>query len=87
MIWYTWPSEADFDVWHQQVITALNLPRVGVNAATGEPRPDAQQTTAYTSVIEVAEGDWRAPVDMDIALAHPTGLGVVSEPPPEPELV
>jgi len=86
MIYYTWPTEQAFDLWHAAVIEALNLPRIGVNAATGEPAPQKQQTIAYTTVVEVAADDWRAPVDPNIAAAHPDGLGTPSEPPPAPEL-
>lgn len=83
--WYSWQSQTDFDAWHQTVVEALNLPRVGHNAATGQPRPEAQQTTGHTAVTEVASNDWRAPVEQPIADQFPTGLGVPCEPPPEPE--
>jgi len=83
--YYTWPTEQAFNLWHTAVIDALGLPRVGHNAATGRPEPDKQQTTAYTTVTEVAADDWRAPVDPNIAAAHPDGLGAVSEPPPVEE--
>lgn len=82
MNWYTWPSEADFNTWHQTVIDGMGLPKVGFNAATGQPRPDAQMTTAYTAVTEVGADDWRAPVDIDIALSFSDGLGAESEAPP-----
>jgi hypothetical protein len=84
--WYTWPSQADFDAWHEPVVEALNLPRVGYNAATGQPQPEAQQTTAYTAVTEVAADDWRAPVEQHIASDYPDSLGSPSEPPPAPEV-
>jgi hypothetical protein len=83
--WYTWPTEAEFDVWHDGVVQALHLPRVGINAATGQPDPTAQATTAYTKVTEVAVGDWRAPVEQRVASDFAEGLGVLSEPPPAPE--
>ena len=60
MEWYTWATESEFDTWHAAVITGLGMPWIGQNQATGEPQPDKQQTTAYTSCIEVAAGDWRA---------------------------
>jgi hypothetical protein len=83
--WYTWLSQSDFDAWHNPVVEALHLPRVGHNAATGEPRPEAQQTTAYTDAVEVAADDWRAPVEQHVADVYTTGLGALSEPPPAPE--
>ena len=86
MTYYTWPTLEAFDLWHDTVIEALDLPRIGHNQATGQPEPSKQQTTSYTSVVEVAADDWRAPVDSDIAAAHPDGLGTPSEPPPAPEL-
>jgi hypothetical protein len=85
--WYTWPTEAEFDTWHNGVVQALHLPRVGINAATGLPDPDAQWTTAYTAVVEVADGDWRAPVEQRVASDFADGLGVLSESPPAPEVL
>jgi len=82
--YYTWPTEQAFDAWHTAVIEALNLPRIGHNAATGQPEPNKQQTTGYTSVVEVAADDWRAPVEDHVATAHPDGLGTPSDPPPSP---
>lgn len=81
MNWYTWPSEADFNTWHQTVIDGMGLPKVGFNAATGQLRPDAQMTTAYTSVVEVAVGDWRAPVGEDVSSVFVEGIGVVCDAP------
>ena len=85
MNWYTWPTQQDFNNWHQTVTTGLHLPRVGINQATGRPEPDKQQTTAYTSVTEVAADDWRAPVDADVATTYAIGLGTPCDPPPTPE--
>lgn len=85
MNWYTWTSKTKFDTWHNTVIAVLKLPRVGVNAATGEPAPDKQQTTGYTSAIHVGYADWRAPVSQDVADSYPDGLGLLSEPPPYDE--
>lgn len=81
MNYYTWPTLQAFNTWHQTVIDGLNLPRVGVNAHNGEPQPEKQQTLAYTSVTQVSEGDWRAPVEDDVAATYPTGLGTISEAP------
>jgi len=83
--WYSWTSQQSFDEWHNPVVEALNLPRIGNNAATGQPDPTAQLTTAYTVVTEVASNDWRAPVEQHIASDFPSGLGVPSESPPFPD--
>jgi hypothetical protein len=85
--WYTWPSEVEFHLWHNNVVQALDLPRIGVNAATGLLDPSAQATTAYTEVTEVADGDWRAPVEQHVASDFADGLGVLSESPPVPEVL
>lgn len=85
--WYTWPTQADFDMWHDNVVQTLNLPRIGFNAATGLPDPDAQATTAYTAVTEVAAEDWRAPVEQHVASDFADGLGVLSESPPVSEVL
>lgn len=85
--WYSWETQTPgFDTWHTAVKTGLNLPRVGVNQATGQLEPDKCQTTEYTAVTEVAADDWRAPVEDDIAAAYSDGLGTQCDPPPEPEL-
>jgi|DEB0MinimDraft_3_1074331.scaffolds.fasta_scaffold26835_1 hypothetical protein len=87
MHWYTWQTKnPGFDTWHTAVKTGLGMPWIGENQATGEPEPDAQQTTDYTAVVEVAADDWRAPVSDLIAGTYPDGLGTPCDPPPEPEL-
>jgi hypothetical protein len=83
--WRAWETEAAFEAWHTSVVDGMNLPRVGLNQATGEPEPNAQWTTRYTEATEIAAGDWRAPVDEDVAEAYPSGIGVVCDPPPEPD--
>lgn len=85
MNWYTWLTQADFNDWHQTVITGLHLPKIGVNQATGKPEPTKQLTIAYTSVTEVDVDDWRAPVEENIALLFPEGLGQLSTEPPVEE--
>lgn len=50
-------SREDFDRWHDKVKQELKLPRIGVNAATGRPAPEKQQTTAYVEPEEHPEGD------------------------------
>jgi hypothetical protein len=84
--WYTWSTEQAFDVWHQTVITDMNLPRIGFNQATGEPQPEKAQTTAYTEVVLVAQGDYRAIVEDAVATQFADHLGTLSEAPPLPEL-
>jgi hypothetical protein len=85
--WFTWPTETAFDTWHQTVIDGLELPQIGHNAKTGDPDPEAAWTTAYTTVTEVADGDWRAPVEQHVASDFADGLGVLSESPPVPEVL
>lgn len=84
--WRTWATRAAFDAWHTTVVDGLNLPRVGFNEATGEPEPDAQWTTAYTEAVEVAPGDFRAPVEAHVAAQYADGLGVLCDPPPMPDV-
>lgn len=84
--WRTWETKAAFDAWHTTVVNGMNLPRVGVNQATGEPQPDAQWTMAYTEVTEIAENDWRAPVEDHIADIYTEGIGEICEPPPMPDI-
>lgn len=83
--WFTWPTMSAFHEWHTVVVHGLNLPRIGVNQATGEPEPDAQWTTAYTQATEVAPADFRAPVEDHVAAHYAAGLGAFSEPPPQPD--
>jgi hypothetical protein len=85
MIWYSWTTLETFNAWHETVIEGLGFPRVGVNQQTGQPEPEKQQTVVYTAVFAVDPDDWRAPVGDDIAADYPDGLGVPSEPPPDPE--
>lgn len=94
MNWYSWTSEEAFNAWHMHVTQLMGLPRVGVNARTGKPEPEKQATTGYTSVTMIAEGDWRAPVDLDDMPRNEDGLvdpavldtlGTLSEAPPAPD--
>lgn len=86
LMYYLWPTKADFNTWHDTVCTALGIPHANCNAATGEIDDDAQWTTSYTVVTEVAADDWRAFVEDKIATQFPDGLGVPSEPPPAQSL-
>jgi hypothetical protein len=84
-MWYRWPSVGSFDAWHATACAALGIPHPGRNQATGEIDPDAEWTTAYTDVIEVAADDWRAIVEPAVAALVPDGLGVPCDPPPSPD--
>lgn len=80
--WYLWTSHEDFSAWHEVTCAALGIPHPNRNAATGQIDYEAQWTTAYTKVIEVAVNDWRAFVEDDIATQFTNGLGTPSYPPP-----
>ena len=83
--WYTWPTLSEFEIWHSNVITGLNLPRLGQNAATGEIDLNAQATTSYTVAIQISNDDWRAMVEDEIASNFADGLGLPSQPPKAPD--
>jgi hypothetical protein len=83
--WFTWQTKPAFETWHQTVIDGLELPRIGHNAKTGDPDPEAALTTAYTTVTEVNTDDWRAPVEQHVSDVYTAGLGALSEPPQAPE--
>jgi hypothetical protein len=83
-MWYRWTTQAAFDAWHDAVCADLHIPHPGRNQSTGEIDPDAQWTTEYTNVFEVADDDWRASSSADVAALHPELLGTPSEPPPSP---
>ena len=85
-MYYLWPTKADFDTWHDTVCTALSIPHPNRNAATGEIDDNAQWTTAYTEVIEVAADDWRAFVEDATAAQFLDGLGTPSDGPLNPLL-
>ncbi len=42
----------NFNTWHTKVKKSIGLPKVGVNAETGELEPEAQKTTGYTQAIK-----------------------------------
>ena len=84
--WYTWPSLAAFDAWHELAMADQGIPHPGRNAATGEVDPDAQWTTAYTEPTVVSDTDVRARVEWFIAEKLVDGMGVPCEAPPAPEL-
>lgn len=44
-------DQAEFDAWHESAKAELGLPRVAVNAATGQPDPAAQATTDWTELV------------------------------------
>lgn len=80
-MWYLWPTLEAFDAWHDSVCASLGIPHPNRNVATGEIDLDAEWTTAYTGVVEIAPDDWRAFVEPDVAATHPDGLGVPCDPP------
>jgi len=84
-MWRQWTSLAAFDAWHDAACAALGIPHPGRNAATGEIDEDAQWTIAYTEPTVVADDDWRAVVEADVAQLVSDGLGVPCDPPPSPE--
>lgn len=81
MMFYSWFSLNSFNAWHDAVKFALDIPRPGRNAATGEIDETAQWTTAYTEPIIVSENDVRAFVEDHVAALIPEGLGVPSQEP------
>ena len=83
--WYTWRTLSEFEIWHSNVITGLNLPRLGQNAATGKIDLNAQATTSYTVAIQITNDDWRAMVEDEIASNFADGLGLPSQPPKAPD--
>lgn len=80
-MWYLWTSKAAFDAWHFDVCNGMGLPRPGYNNETGEIDLDAQWTIAYTTVVQVADNDWRAVVESAEASKYPNGLGLPCDPP------
>lgn len=84
--WYTWTSPTEFDIWHSSVVNILHLPRIGANAATDEPEPNKEWTTAYTALIEVGPDDYRASIEESVAAAYADGLGNPCDPPTTPNL-
>lgn len=53
----TFASEAEFDAWHASAKAAAGLPVVGVNARTGAPAPEKQQTTDLTALGRDEDGN------------------------------
>ena len=53
----SFPTEAAAEAAQAQVATNMGLPRVGVNAATGLPEPNATRTTAWATVQKKWEED------------------------------
>jgi len=83
--WYTWATVEAFDAWHEVIKQALGLPKPGINAKTGHVDVTAAWTTGYTTITEIAEGDYRATVEDTIAEQFSEGLGTISEAPPLPD--
>ena len=53
----TFATQAEFDAWHENAKAAAGLPVVGVNARTGQPAPEKQQTTDLTSLSRDEDGN------------------------------
>lgn len=53
----TFLTQAEFDAWHANAKVATGLPIVGVNAATGQPAPEKQQTTDLTALDRDGAGN------------------------------
>jgi hypothetical protein len=65
MRWYKFQSQEDFDVWHEALKKQLGypLPSYDINGnLVGEP-----YTTDYTSVVKIAENDFRTIIDQEYA--------------------
>lgn len=60
-------TEADFEVWHEQVKEKLGFPITPINAETGEPDETAQKAEAYTELIAVGDKfiAWVEPSESD----------------------
>lgn len=84
MKWLRWDSLAAFEDWHEAVKRALGLPKPGFNAATGAVDTSAPWTTDYTQPVAVSTDDVRALVEAEVSELVPYGIGVASDPPPEP---
>lgn len=61
MAWYTFNSENDFNIWHQNIKNQLGYPLPSVDIEgniIGEPF-----TTEYTNLIKFSDNDWRASIE------------------------
>lgn len=65
MKWYSFSSKEAFDTWHTELKNQLGYPLPSISqdgSILGEP-----YTVDYTSVLQVAENDWRTIVDEQYA--------------------
>jgi hypothetical protein len=77
MKWYKWATIEDFESWHNQVKSFLNLPKYGENSLTGLVDETTQMTTDYTEAVIESDGVY-ALVEENIAQQFQT-IGVVSK--------
>jgi len=68
-VWCTFADEAAFRMFHDTACADLGIPFAGSNAATGEPDPFAQWTTAYVDpwVVGLAREIMAEVADEDVA--------------------
>ena len=65
-------TEAEAIAAEAQVAAAIGCIKVGVNAKTGQPAPDAQATTRWAIPQQIADGRWVFP--------SPDNTGVEADP-------
>ena len=53
MNWYEWNTQEEFDMWHDNLCESLGYPLISVNQLSGQIDDKAQNTTSYTTSIEV----------------------------------
>ena len=56
MKWYKWTNIEDFESWHNQVKSFLELPKYGENSLTGEIDESNQMTIDYTEAVIESDG-------------------------------
>lgn len=79
---FAWPTLAEFDAWHEEIKTALGLPKAGVNSETGEIDPNAQWTENYTTPITDQQNGIVASVeDHVVSLSTLIGQEISYQPP------
>ena len=86
MIWFSWKSLEDFNLWHNNVMKELKIPKHGVNQKTNKIDELSEPTTKYTDLIKVDKNDFRAFVEEEIANQFKNNLGEPSESPPTPKI-
>lgn len=61
MKYYIFLTEEEAKAKDLEIYQSLNLNPIGVNAKTGLPEPDAQQTTNWATPMQLADGRWYIP--------------------------